>query len=79
MIAGGLTPTKALLAATRSAADLLGAVDRVGSVQTGCYADLVATAGDPVADPAQFTHVNFVMKGGIIYRQGGHPTVAGAE
>jgi imidazolonepropionase-like amidohydrolase len=79
MIAGGLTPMKALLAATRNAADLLGASDRVGSVQPGRYADLVATAGDPLADPAQFAHVDFVMKSGIVYRQAGHPAVAGAE
>jgi imidazolonepropionase-like amidohydrolase len=79
MIAGGLTPMKALFAATRSAADLLGAGDRVGSVQAGRYADLVATAGDPVADPARFAHVDFVMKGGVVYRQDGHPTVAGVQ
>ena len=79
MIAGGLTPMKALLVATRSAADLLGASDRVGSIQPGRYADLVATAGDPMADPAQFAHVDFVMKGGVVCRQNGHPTVAGVE
>ena len=64
MIAGGLSPMKTLLAATRNAADLLGAADRVGSVQAGRFADLVATAGDPLADPVQFTQVDFVMKGG---------------
>ena len=79
MIAGGLTPMKALLAATHNAADLLGAEDRVGSVQAGRFADLVATSGDPLADPVQFSKVDFVMKGGVIYRQGGHPTVAGVE
>ncbi len=79
MIAGGLTPMKTLFAATRNAADLLGASDRVGSVQPGRLADLVATAGDPLADPAQFTHVDFVMKGGVIYRQDDHPTVASVE
>jgi imidazolonepropionase-like amidohydrolase len=45
----------------------------------GRFADLVATAGDPIADPAQFSHVDFVMKGGVVYRQSGRPTVAGAE
>ena len=74
MIAGGLSPMKTLLAATRNAADLLGAADRVGSVQAGRFADLVATAGDPLADPVQFTQVDFVMKGGVVYRQDGHPT-----
>ncbi len=79
MIAGGLTPADALLAATRNPADLLGASDRVGSIQPGRYADLVATTGDPLADPVQFTHLDFVMRGGVVYRKDGHPTVAGAE
>jgi imidazolonepropionase-like amidohydrolase len=79
MIAGGLSPVKALLAATHEAADLLGASDRVGSIQPGRYADIVATAGDPLKDPAQFTKVDFVMKEGVVYRQGGQPTVVGAK
>ncbi|MEO8439325.1 MAG: amidohydrolase family protein [Spartobacteria bacterium] len=79
MIAGGLSPMKTLQAATREAAALLGAADRVGSIQPGRYADLVATAGDPLKDPAQFTKMNFVMKGGVVYRQGGAPTVAGVQ
>ena len=79
MIAGGLTPMKALFAATRNAADLIGAADRIGSVEPGRYADLVATPGDPLADPAQFAHVDFVMKGGVIYRQDGHPTVGAMQ
>ncbi len=79
MIAGGLTPIKALQAATREAAALLGAADRVGSIQSGRYADLVATTGDPLKDPSQFTKVNFVMKGGVVYRRGGAPTVAGVR
>jgi imidazolonepropionase-like amidohydrolase len=79
MIAGGIAPMDAVFAATRNAADLLGASDRVGSVQAGRFADLVAVAGDPLADPALFGKVGFVMKGGIIYRQGGRPTAAGAE
>ena len=76
MIDCGLSPAEALFAATRNAADLIGAADRIGSIQPGRYADLVATAGDPLKDPAQFSHVSFVMKGGIVYRQGGQPTVA---
>ncbi len=79
MIAGGLSPMNALFAATRNAADLLGAADRVGSIQPGRYADIVATAGDPLTNPGQFTKVNFVMKGGVVYRRDGQPTVAGSE
>ena len=76
MIAGGLTPAEAVFAATRNAAELLGAADRIGSVQSGHFADLVATAGDPLRDPAQFSKVSFVMKGGVIYRRDGKPTVS---
>lgn len=79
MIAGGLAPAEALFAATRNAADLIGAADRIGSIQPGRAADLVAVAGDPLKEPALFEHVDFVMKGGVVYRAGGRPTVAGAE
>ena len=78
MIANGVSPPEALFAGTRNAADLIGAADRIGSVQPGRYADLVATAGDPLTDATQFEKVDFVMKGGTIYRQNGRPTAAGA-
>jgi imidazolonepropionase-like amidohydrolase len=71
LIANGMTAAEALVAATRNAAALLGAEDRIGSVQPGRFADIVATAGDPRADPAQFEQVEFVMKGGVVYRQHG--------
>lgn len=74
MIAGGLPPMEAIRAATSRAADLLGAADRIGSLQPGRLADLVAVSGDPLTDPGQFSKVQFVMKGGTIYRQNGQPT-----
>jgi imidazolonepropionase-like amidohydrolase len=73
LVANGLAPVDALRAATASAAELLGAADRIGSLQPGRYADIVATAADPVADPAQFGKVRFVMKGGVVYRRDGRP------
>ena len=79
MISCGMAPVDALFAATRNAADLIGAADRIGSIQPGRYADIVATAGDPLGEPAQFGKVSFVMKGGTVYRSGGHPTLAGAQ
>jgi len=75
LIANGMTPMQAILAATRNAADLIGAADRIGSVQPGRYADLVAVAGDPVRTPEILQHVGFVMKGGVIYRADGTATV----
>ncbi len=79
LIAGGMSPMDAVFAATRNAAELLGATDRVGSVQPGRYADLVATSGDPLQDPGEFENIRFVMKGGVIYRMNGEPTAAGAQ
>jgi imidazolonepropionase-like amidohydrolase len=66
-----MTPIQALSAATRNAADLIGAADRIGSIQAGRYADLVATAANPLDHPEQFEKVNFVMQGGRIYRRDG--------
>jgi imidazolonepropionase-like amidohydrolase len=74
LIANGMTPMDALLAATRNAADLLGVSDRVGSLQPGRLADLVAVSDDPLAKPDTLQHVEFVMKGGVVYRQHEHPT-----
>ena len=68
MVEGGMPPMEAILTATRAAADLLGASDRVGSIQAGRYADLVAVAGDPLTDIAELQRVTFVMKGGVVYR-----------
>lgn len=75
MISEGMKPVDALFAATRNAADLIGNPD-IGAIQTGRYADIVATKGDPLADPAQFAQVDFVMKGGVVYRHDGAATMA---
>lgn len=76
MVEAGMTPIDAILSATRNAADLLGASDRVGSIQPGRFADLVAVAGDPLADISELRRVTFVMKGGVVYKGGA--TGAGA-
>jgi imidazolonepropionase-like amidohydrolase len=68
MVRYGLTPMQAIQSATTSAAELLGWSDRVGSVVPGRYADLVAVDGDPLADITLLEHVNFVMKGGVVYK-----------
>jgi imidazolonepropionase-like amidohydrolase len=68
MVKYGMTPMQAIQAATINGADLLGWKDRIGSLTPGKYADVVAVGGDPLADPAELTRVNFVMKGGAIVR-----------
>jgi imidazolonepropionase-like amidohydrolase len=75
LIANGMKPMDAVFAATRNAADLLGRSDKVGSIQAGRLADIVAIPADPIAQPDALRHVSFVMKGGIVYRVNGHPTV----
>ena len=79
LIGNGMTPIQALFAATRNAADLIGAADRIGSVQPGRYADMVAAAGNPLDDPQQFRQVSFVMKGGTVYRRDGARNRSAAE
>jgi imidazolonepropionase-like amidohydrolase len=73
---GGMSPMDAILTATRNSADLIGASDRIGSIQEGRYADLVAVSGDPLKDISQFQKVQFVMKGGVVYRDKGAATAA---
>jgi imidazolonepropionase-like amidohydrolase len=79
MIEAGMSTVDAIFAATRNAADLIGAADRIGSVQAGRFADLVAVPGDPLTDPRLFERVAFVMKGGVVYRRDSQPTAAGAD
>jgi len=79
MIANGLSPMEAILAATRNAADLIGASDRIGSIQAGHYADIVATEGDPLRDASAFQRISFVMKGGVVNRFDRAPAAAAAE
>jgi imidazolonepropionase-like amidohydrolase len=71
MVDAGMTPIDAIIAATGSAADLIGDTPDIGSVRPGRYADLVAVDGDPLADIALLQHVQFVMKGGVVYKQAG--------
>jgi imidazolonepropionase-like amidohydrolase len=75
LIANGMKPIDAVFAATRNAAELLGRADTVGSIQPGRFADIVAIPADPSAQPDALRHVAFVMKGGVVYRANGHPTV----
>ncbi len=71
MVKAGMKPIDTIFAATASAADLIGDRPDIGSIQPGRYADIVAVSGDPVADVTQLEHMQFVMKGGTIYKQNG--------
>ena len=68
MVKFGLTPMQAIQAATTSAADLLGWTQRVGSVTAGKLADIIAVSGDPLQNITVLENVQFVMKGGVVYK-----------
>jgi imidazolonepropionase-like amidohydrolase len=69
MVEYGMTPMQALQAATITGADLLGLKGKVGELAAGQFADIIAVNGDPIADIRLMQRVQFVMKGGEIYKQ----------
>ena len=66
--AAGMPPLDVIRAITVNAAEMLGWQDRIGSVEPGKFADLVAVAGDPIADINELERVRFVMKDGQVVR-----------
>ena len=68
MVDLGMKPIDALKAGTSADADLLGLSDKIGSLEAGKLADVVAVPGDPLENIRQTEHVFFVMKEGVIYR-----------
>ena len=68
MVKYGMTPAQAIQAATTTAAEMMGWQDRIGSLEKGKFADIIAVSGDPLADITQLEKVRFVMKGGDIIR-----------
>src|SRR5690242_7163410 len=64
----GMTPMQAIRAGTVVPAELLGWIDRVGSIEAKKWADIVAVSGDPLKDVSELKRVKFVMKGGVVYK-----------
>ncbi|HEY4643369.1 MAG TPA: amidohydrolase family protein, partial [Bacteroidota bacterium] len=64
----GMSPMKAIQSATSVAARLLGWEGRIGTIESGKLADIVAVKGNPLDDITAFEHVGFVMKDGTVYK-----------
>ena len=83
MVDAGLTPADALFAASRNAADLLNMTDSAGCLHAGCFADMIGVDGNPLKDITTMEHVQWVMKGGVVYKRDGKPVAqpvpAGAD
>jgi imidazolonepropionase-like amidohydrolase len=67
----GMSPMQAIRSATSLASELLGWKDKVGTVEAGKWADIVAVSGDPLQDITELSRVKFVMKGGVVYKREG--------
>jgi imidazolonepropionase-like amidohydrolase len=67
----GMSPMEAIQTATSRAAEVLGWSDKLGTVEAGKWADIVAVSGDPLKDITELQHVTFVMKSGVIYKNEG--------
>ncbi len=68
MVKYGQTPAQAIRSATANAAELIGRPNDVGRLAPGLYADVIAVAGDPLADVRVLEKVGFVMKGGAVVK-----------
>jgi imidazolonepropionase-like amidohydrolase len=69
MVKFGMTPMQAIRSATVTASQLMGTQDQLGTIEPGKLADIVAMPGDPLADVTMMEKVDFVMKGGVVYRK----------
>ncbi|MES2647552.1 MAG: amidohydrolase family protein [Bacteroidota bacterium] len=68
MVEAGMPPMEAIASATLNAAELLGMSNRLGTIEKGKLADIVAVNGDPLIDITRMEQVVFVMKAGVVYK-----------
>jgi imidazolonepropionase-like amidohydrolase len=64
----GMPPMQAIQTATTRAAEVLGWSDKLGTIEPGKWADIVAVSGDPIKDITELQRVTFVMKSGVVYK-----------
>ena len=63
-----MTPIEAIQTGTVRAAEVLGWADKLGTIETGKWADIVAVSGDPLKDIKELQYVKFVMKDGVVVK-----------
>ena len=68
----GMSPLAAIQTGTINAADLMSWTDKIGTIEPGKWADIIAIDGDPLKDVKILQHVNFVMKSGVVYKDETH-------
>jgi imidazolonepropionase-like amidohydrolase len=68
LVSHGMSPVAAIQAGTMVDAEMLGWEDRIGSIEKGKYADIIAVSGDPLKDITELQRMKFVMKGGKVVR-----------
>jgi imidazolonepropionase-like amidohydrolase len=71
LVGAGMTPAAAIRAATLDAATLLGQADRIGTLEPGKDADIIAVSGSPIEDVKRLENVNFVMRRGVVHKLDG--------
>ncbi|MBS0421140.1 MAG: amidohydrolase family protein [Proteobacteria bacterium] len=72
-VKAGMTPLQALQSATTQCAKMMGVEADLGRLQPGKYADIVAVEADPTKDISALRTIDFVMKGGVVYRNDSAP------
>jgi imidazolonepropionase-like amidohydrolase len=75
MVQAGMPPLFTIQAATTHAAELLHKQDQLGQITVGRGADVIAVPGNPLDDITAMQRVSFVMKDGVVYKDGGKPTL----
>lgn len=69
MVEAGMPPAEAILSSVKTASEVLGLEDEIGSIEAGKHADIIAVRGNPLEDITILEDVRFVMKGGRVYKQ----------
>ncbi|PWN08267.1 metal-dependent hydrolase family protein [Rhodohalobacter mucosus] len=69
MVEAGMPPVEAIMSSVKTAPEVLGLEDEIGSIEAGKHADIIAVRGNPLEDITILEDVRFVMKGGMVYKQ----------